>query len=155
MRERVVASYGTQVKDATSLRSTFCTNVGYRGCRTPLEDAGNGRVRPAVKSRLFVEDVPYGLVILRDIASLIGIAVPEIDSQIRWHQRWMGVTYLTDAGELNRDVDTGAPTAYGITTLDELVEDSLAVADAPTPTPTPTPAPAAASSSAQKKRARA
>ena len=82
---------------------------------------------PVVESRFFWEDIPFGLCILRDIGSMLGIATPVFDKFIRWHQQFMGTEFLTSDGKLNPATlaETGAPSRYGIVSLDKLVENSL------------------------------
>eukprot|EP01027_Heterolobosea_sp_BB2_P020411 GEZU01029125.1.p1 GENE.GEZU01029125.1~~GEZU01029125.1.p1 ORF type:complete len:416 (-),score=164.39 GEZU01029125.1:1542-2789(-) len=125
--ERIIDQYGEDVKDRSSLRAIFATNLGYAGVRTPVKEVEPGRVIPVVESRFFIEDIPFGLCILRDIGSMLGIATPVFDKFIRWHQQFMGKTYLNDDGTLNKESlhETGAPSRYGITTVDQLVELSL------------------------------
>jgi hypothetical protein len=41
--------------------------------------------------RLFWEDIPYGLCILKNLVEMLGnFPTPAIDSMIRWHQQFMG-----------------------------------------------------------------
>ena len=73
--------------------------------------------------------MPYGLVILKDIGNIVGVSTPNITRNIIFHQRHMPVKYVNEStGELNRDIvttQTGAPSAYGITTIEQLVESSI------------------------------
>ncbi|CAM9993350.1 unnamed protein product, partial [Choristocarpus tenellus] len=36
--ERVKLQYGEDVADTSSLRQIFCTNIGYKGCPTPIKE---------------------------------------------------------------------------------------------------------------------
>ena len=75
----------------SSLLSVFNTNLGYAGCATPLMEMSPGRYQPAIKSRLFWEDIPYGLCILKNMAELLGnFPTPRLDFMIRWHQQVIG-----------------------------------------------------------------
>uniref|UniRef100_M4BL49 Opine dehydrogenase domain-containing protein n=1 Tax=Hyaloperonospora arabidopsidis (strain Emoy2) TaxID=559515 RepID=M4BL49_HYAAE len=126
--DRVVKHYGKDVADRSSLLQIFRTNLGYAGCATPLTEVSKGVFHPAVNSRLFWEDIPYGLCILKNMAELLGnFPTPRIDFMIRWHQRHMGVEFLTPDGQLNaRELwRTGAPNKYGIHSLEDLVSTSL------------------------------
>lgn len=127
--QRVVKQYGPDVKDRSSLRQIFRSNLGYVGCGTPLKEVAGGRVIPNVNTRLFFEDIPYGLCILKNLAELCGnFPTPGIDFMIEWHQQYMGITYLK-----NRQLTTcpkvisgtGTPKKYGLTTLAEVVSTSL------------------------------
>jgi hypothetical protein len=44
-----------------------------------------------VRIRLFWEDIPYGLCILKNLVEMLGnFPTPAIDFMIRWHQQFMG-----------------------------------------------------------------
>ena len=70
--DRIVLQYGEDVKDRSSLKQIFCSNVGYKGCATPLTELEPGKFVPNVDSRLFWEDIPYGLCILKSLAEMLG-----------------------------------------------------------------------------------
>ncbi|KAF0682814.1 Aste57867_25113 [Aphanomyces stellatus] len=128
MDARVVKQYGADVADRSSLKAIFATNLGYAGCNTPLKEISPGQFHPAVESRLFWEDIPYGLCILKNMAEMLGnFPTPRIDFMIRWHQQFMQVQFLNDDNQLNpRELwRTGAPNKYGIHDIAELVETSL------------------------------
>lgn len=126
--DRIIKQYGDDVADRSSLRQIFATNLGYAGCATPLAEVKAGQYQPAVNSRLFWEDIPYGLCILKNMAEMLGnFPTPRIDFMIRWHQQYMGVEFLGSDSQLNplELWRTGAPNKYGIHALDELVATSL------------------------------
>ncbi|CAK4075033.1 unnamed protein product [Aphanomyces euteiches] len=128
MDARVVKQYGDDVADRSSLKAIFATNLGYAGCNTPLKEVSPGAFHPAVDSRLFWEDIPFGLCILKNMAEMLGnFPTPRIDFMIRWHQQYMQVQFLNDDNQLNpRELwRTGAPNKYGIHDIFELVETSL------------------------------
>lgn len=85
-----------------------------------------GGFQPHVKGRLFYEDIPSGLCVLRGIAEMVGLATPTIDMMIQWHQKFMGIEFLKD-GKLNPETIhlTTAPARYGITTLEQLEATTL------------------------------
>jgi hypothetical protein len=108
------------------------TNRAYATIRTPLKqvetkgDVKGGFV-PDVEHRFFQEDVPFGLVILRDIADIMKVKTPFIDEILLWCQGLMGKEYLVAAtGKLNgRDMkETGAATVYGARAITDLVSST-------------------------------
>lgn len=128
LKDRVIKHYGKDVSDESSLKSVFATNLGYAGCATPLLEVSPGQFHPVVNSRLFWEDIPYGLCILKNMAELLGnFPTPRIDFMIRWHQQFMDVKFLCDDNQLNPQEiwRTGAPDKYGIHNIAELVETSM------------------------------
>ncbi|CAB1098897.1 unnamed protein product [Ectocarpus sp. CCAP 1310/34] len=119
--QRVKLHYGEDVSDTSSLKQTFCSNIGYKGCPTPLKEFSPGRFGPNVDTRLFWEDIPFGLCILKNLAEMLGnFPTPTMDFLIRWHQKPMGLQFLTPEGQLNPQLleRTGAPYKYGIHCLE-------------------------------------
>ena len=124
--------YGSDITDTRSLQSCFNTNRGYMGFRVPTVPAGSdhpkGNVLLNVNARIFWEDVPFGLVILKDIGRILGVPTPNVTRLIKWHQKFMSIKYVDEVtGEFLPGVlnDTGAPSRFGVTTPEELVATSL------------------------------
>ena len=128
IKERIVAAYGKDVADTSSLLQVMRTNKGYVGCATPLKSDSNGRFYPSADCRLFWEDIPYGLCIIKNLAELMGdMPVPTVCEMIRWHQQFMGKEYLTSEGNLNpiTMMETGAPGRYGLHDIEKIVKTCL------------------------------
>lgn len=125
IQDRIIQQYSDDVKDRTNLRTVFSSNKGYAATRTPAV-AVPGGYQPSVQGRLFQEDVPSGLCVLRGIADMVGVGVPTIDMMIQWHQKFMNTEFLKD-GKLNPETIhlTTAPARYGINTLEQLVATTL------------------------------
>jgi hypothetical protein len=47
--------------------------------------AGNGKVKLNLNARFFWEDLPYGLVILKDIGKIVGVETPAVTRNIIFH----------------------------------------------------------------------
>jgi len=125
---RILKQYGEDVTDGSSLKAIFNTNRGYVDCITPLQETSPGEFQPALKSRLFWEDIPFGLVILKTLSEMLGnFPTPTLDFLIRWHQQFMGKEYLLPDNQLNALLigETGSPYKYGIHTLEDLVGTCL------------------------------
>ena len=56
---------------------------------------------------------------------MLGVKCPATDFMIEWHQKFMGKKYIEN-GKLIKEAlkDTGAPSRYGIKTIDQLVKIS-------------------------------
>eukprot|EP01080_Neovahlkampfia_damariscottae_P003329 gene3329-5768_t len=121
--ERIIEQYGSDVSDTSSLKMIFQSNKGYQTVKTPVKVVEGG-VIPVVDSRFFVEDLPFGLCILRDLADMLDVKVPIVSESIEWFQQFMNKEYLKN-GELNQELigETGTPRKYGFTDLDDLVKD--------------------------------
>jgi opine dehydrogenase len=70
-----VSQYGADVTDRSSLRRIFCSNTGYKGCGTPMLVSSSGQYTPHVDTRLFWEDIPFGLCILKNLAEMLGTQI--------------------------------------------------------------------------------
>ena len=68
-----------------------------------------------VTHKFFTTDLPFGLVIYKDIAIELGVDVPIIDELIRWNQKMVGKEFMLEDGTLNgKDVAEGVyPSKYG------------------------------------------
>jgi len=80
LRERLCRQF-TSVQDGSSLKSAITSNAGLRDVPLPVKQLVGGVV-PAVESRLFWEDIPYGLCVLKDLAEKVQVATPEIEKLI-------------------------------------------------------------------------
>lgn len=69
-----------------------------------------------------MEDIPFGLVVLKDLAEMVGVETPFTTQCIEWHQAMMGKEFVIH-GKLNKSIldQTGAPSRYGFDTLEKLM----------------------------------
>lgn len=121
MKDRIIKQYGEQVKDRTNLKTVFCSNIGYSTLKFPTLQVEGG-VIPNIEGRFFWEDIPFGLCILKDISNILGLETPGFDKMIGWHQKFMNKQFIIN-GKLNPKElgNTGAPSRYGIRTVEELL----------------------------------
>lgn len=137
LKERVESMYKGQISDTSSLKRVFNTNIGYSRVPFPMlpiegQDLkttapGDVQVRLNFNARFFWEDMPFGLVILKDIGEIVGVATPNVTRNLMFHQQYMPVKYVDEKGNFIRSalVNTGAPTSMGIKTLEQLLKSSL------------------------------
>lgn len=121
--------YDTQVSDTSSLKRVFQTNRGYSRVPFPMihTDADKTKGVLNLKARFFWEDIPYGLMILRNVADLCGVQTPNIDKMIYFHQNMMPIKFLDEEKGMiieENVKETGIPKRYGIDSLDQLVQMS-------------------------------
>ena len=81
IKERILSMYDGQVSDPTNLKTVFNTNKGYSRVTFPMvPDPSNPElVTLNLNARFFWEDVPYGLLILKNIAQLCKVPSPNVD----------------------------------------------------------------------------
>ncbi|EDO47690.1 predicted protein [Nematostella vectensis] len=114
--------YPDDITDKSTLKTTLQTNVAYRGLVHPMTKTEEGLV-PTFKSRYTLEDIPYGLVVIKGLAELFGVPTPQSDKVLLWIQEKAGKEYLVDGKLQGRDVkNTGAPQRFGITDVQELMK---------------------------------
>lgn len=129
--ERICTMYDGQISDKSSLKRIFNTNIGYSRVTFPMvpkDPAIPNRVVLNKNARFFWEDVPYGLVVLKDIGRILGVSTPNCTKQIIWHQKFMPKKYVDPTtGEFipGALAQTGAPSAYGVTRPEQIVAMSL------------------------------
>ena len=99
LAERVCIMYDGQVSDKSSLKRIFNTNLGYSRVPFPMvpkDPADPTKVVLNKQARFFWEDVPFGLVILKDIGRICGVETPNMTKQIVFHQKFMPVKYVDE-----------------------------------------------------------
>ena len=120
--DRIISQYGDQVEDTSTLKNIFTSNRGYRVMKIPMVKQGGGYM-VNVNARIFTEDVPFGLCVLKDLAEMLGLEVPAITEAIVWHQKLMGKNYVVN-GKINEAEinQMGCPRRFGFRTIDQLIQ---------------------------------
>lgn len=109
------AAYADDIVDASDTRHIISTNRAYAGIRTPCV-AVEGGVRADFGSRFLTEDIPYGLVVVRGLADVLGVKTPVIDRFLRWGQDLLGQSFLVGDRLEGKDLaQSGLHRRYGIT----------------------------------------
>lgn len=131
VREWLLDAYADQIADSTSLASAFRTNRAYEGLRMPVREVPQTNGEAGVfevdfHHRYLAEDIPFGLLVVKAIASLAGVPTPVINEVIEVTSAWRGVEYLAGGRLEGRDLaGTRIPQNYGINHLETLVEVTL------------------------------
>lgn len=85
-------------------------------------DTSDGYVMK-VDSRMFMEDFPWGLAIIKGFCELLSVRVPYIDRVLIWFSRYMGLDYYLDGNFCGKDlISTGIPQNYGYDTVEKIME---------------------------------
>lgn len=81
------------------------------------------KVYPDFNARMFVEDIPFGICIYKDIALTANIKTPYIDMILEFYESMTGIQYFDLPDKLGKDYfKCGAPGASGIKTVTDLEE---------------------------------
>ncbi|SCY65000.1 NAD/NADP octopine/nopaline dehydrogenase family protein [Butyrivibrio sp. INlla14] len=73
-------------------------------------------------SRMFTEDFPWGLAIIRSYADIIGTKAPMMDKLLSWYAEYMGLEWYVDGKFIGKDLkSTGIPQIYGVNNRKKLL----------------------------------
>lgn len=83
----------------------------------------DGRWRVDLRSRMFTEDFPWGLCIIRAYCDLFDVACPTIDQVLSWYEQYMHLQYYQNGKFEGADLQsTGIPQNYGITSRQQIID---------------------------------
>lgn len=115
-------AYAGQIADDSTLRAAFNSNRAYAGLAAPMELIEENAYVPWFGSRYLAEDVPFGLLVTRGIAELVGVPTPTVDEVIGWAQQKLSKQYLVGGRVVGRDIgESRAPQRFGIHTVEQLL----------------------------------
>ena len=87
----------------------------------PLVKSEKGYV-PDFSSRMFVEDFPFGIAIIKYFAVITKTKTPTIDNILEFYQRISGIEYFDKNDMPGKDFNhSGIPANYGLISLDDIV----------------------------------
>lgn len=76
-----------------------------------------------VSSRMFTEDFPWGLAIIRSYFSIFGVKAPTMDILLNWYSQYMGYDWYSDGLFCGKDLkNTGVIQNYGIQSITDVIE---------------------------------
>ena len=80
----LVRRYSHDISNKSTLYKAIMTNAAYQGIKHPVKTTEDGKFVPDFTHRYMTEDVPYGLVVIRGIAEIVGVKTPNIDKVLTW-----------------------------------------------------------------------
>lgn len=93
----------------------------FRAVMVPLKQAAGGLV-PDLQSRMFVEDYPFGVCIIKDFAVMLGVKTPVVDMLLSFYTTLSGHRYFNPDDTYTDEIrDTGVPGIYGLKDLDDII----------------------------------
>lgn len=98
----VLEYYGCQDTNALTLKMQSIEP--FKGVQPHMTEVDGG-YQLDNKHRYFIEDIPYGIVMIKSFAELVGVSTPNIDRVILWAQKLMGKEYLVDGKLTGKDLD--------------------------------------------------
>lgn len=122
MQQWLIDHYSDQIPKQETLLSCLQTNTAYDGLLHPMTRTADGKYVPDFNYRYIREDVPYGLLVIRQIADMVGVKTRVIDEIIEWAQTKLGKEYIRNGILCSVDrADGRLPSAYGINTIEEFI----------------------------------
>ena len=93
----------------------------FQSVFAPMKEI-DGKFIADTSSRMFTEDFPWGLVIIRSYFEFFGIAAPMMDKVLKWYSEYMGLEWYKDGKFIGNDLrNTGDIRNYGNKTSRELI----------------------------------
>lgn len=109
--------------DKESMTRKLKSIKSFEAVRVPLKKLKNNKYIPDLESRMFIEDYPYGICIIKSFALITGVNTPTIDKLLKFYEFLTGIQYFKDDGSLGKDaIHTGIPFNYGLTTKQDILD---------------------------------
>lgn len=106
------------ISDLTRKINSIAT---FQSVYAPMKEVTEGYVVD-VTSRMFTEDFPWGLALIRSYFDLFGVEAPTMDSVLKWYADFMGYEWFVDGKFCGKDlIKTGILQNYGILDRNELL----------------------------------
>lgn len=94
----------------------------YNVVKVPLIEK-EGKYYPDYSSRMFIEDFPFGIAIIKYFALLTNTATPAIDMILAFYKDKTGIEYFKEDGVPGKNYeDSGVPGLYGLDTLQKVIK---------------------------------
>ena len=111
-----------ETEEPSVLSNKIRTAPGFQGIGSPIVACEGGYI-PDLSSRYFIEDIEFGLCIIKSFAELCKIETPKLDEVILWSQRLLKKEYLIDNQLKGRDSkELLIPQNRGINTKEQLID---------------------------------
>ena len=93
----------------------------FQSVYAPMKEL-DGKYVADTDSRMFTEDFPWGLLVIRSYFEYFNLQAPTMDKLLNWYSNYMGLNWYEDGKLCGKDLEnTGAIQKYGIKSKDELL----------------------------------
>lgn len=93
----------------------------FQSVYAPMKER-NGKFVADTDSRMFTEDFPWGLLVIRSYFEYFDIKAPMMDKLLGWYADYLGLDWFENGKLCGKDLEvTGAIQNYGITNKNELL----------------------------------
>lgn len=108
---------------------SFVNSPTLQAIATPVIEDDHGNLIIDKDGRFFMDDIYYGIAIVKWMAELLGLDVPMIDKLLHWAQEFRGEKVISadnklllDSLDLNTPMKSGIPYYYGRMTISDIVD---------------------------------
>lgn len=117
----LLMSYDDSITDTSSVAAMMRSNKPYMGLKAPVRKVGENRYMADFSTRYIVEDIPYGLLVSKSLAGMLGVDTPTIDEVMAGIDSWTGNDYLGRLSSLKTLAGHARlPELYGAFTVDDV-----------------------------------
>lgn len=104
----------------SSLTAKINSIATFQSVFAPMKEVEGGFVADTA-SRMFTEDFPWGLAVIRSYFDLFDMKAPTMDRVLSWYADYMGLEWYVDGVFCGKDLSkTGVLGTYGIRTVNQL-----------------------------------
>jgi len=90
--------------DESTLTNKIKSIEAFKGIKVPMKKVEKGFM-PDFQDRYFVEDIPYGLLLLKNIAHIVNVSTPIIDMILEWGQKVIDKEFIKDGLLVGKDIN--------------------------------------------------
>lgn len=93
----------------------------FQSVFAPMKEV-DGKYVADLSSRMFTEDFPWGLVVIRSYFEFFNIPSPKMDEVLKWYSDFMGLEWFVDGKFSGKDLKyTGDIRRYNVTSKEQLL----------------------------------
>lgn len=94
----------------------------FKQVKSPMKKTSKGYV-PDFNSRMFREDFPFGVCIIKSFALLTNTNTPIIDMLLKFYERMTGICYFNEDNSMGKDAkESGILFNFGLDTKEKVIE---------------------------------
>lgn len=107
--------------DAEAMTRKLKSIEAFKVVQVPLVEKDN-KYYPDFNSRMFLEDFPYGIAIIKYFGTLTNVETPAIDKILKFYEDIQGVCYFNEDGTPGKDFkNSGIPSNFGLSDLESII----------------------------------
>lgn len=91
------------INSPSELTHKIRTASGFQTIKTPMVKKDNGYI-PDLNSRYFIEDIKFGLCIIKSFGELCEVSTPLVDEIISWGQNLLNKEYIINGKLVGKDI---------------------------------------------------